>query len=105
MKAANHFSEREWADFVRDIAQEAERSAMDQHLSDGCVRCRQVVEVLRRFAPIASREASYEPSEQTVRRAEAVFQRPPHAPISRVIRGSVTARRRLAGKTPARVGI
>src|SRR5438128_9687131 len=107
MKATKHFDVREWADFVRDLGEDAQRSAMHEHLAAGCSRCQQIVGVLRRFAAIASREEDYKPTEETVLRAEAIFQPQPHTASGLITRdsGRVRTGRRLAGKTPARVGV
>jgi hypothetical protein len=107
MKVTRHFNVPEWTDFVRDLGEDAERSAMHQHLSTGCSRCRRIVGVLGRFAPIASLEATYEPSEQAVRSAEAIFQPRPHAAGGRITRESAApdTGREFTGKTPARIGV
>jgi hypothetical protein len=103
MRITRHYEVPEWADFVRGLGDDAQRSAMQQHLSAGCARCGEFVATLQRFAPIAACEAQYEPPAQAVLRAEAVFQPQAHAARSRVARESVTssADGKLAGKTRA----
>jgi hypothetical protein len=107
MKVTRHFNVPEWTDFVRDLGEDAERTAMHQHLSTGCSRCHRIVGVLGRFAPIASLEATYEPAEQGVRCAEAIFQPQPHAAGARIRRESAASDtgQEFAGKTPARIGV
>ena len=74
MKTTRHYDVPEWADFVRGLGDDAQRSAMQQHLSAGCARCGEFVGTLQRFAPIAAGEAQYEPPAEVVLRAEAMFQ-------------------------------
>jgi len=74
MKITRHYDVPEWADFVRGLGDDAQRSAMRQHLSAGCARCGEFVATLQRFVPIAANEMKYEPPAEVVVRAEAVFQ-------------------------------
>ena len=89
MTISRHYDVPEWTDFVRGLGDDAQRAAMQQHLSAGCARCGEFVATLQRFAPIASTETQYEPPEEAVRRAEALFQ--PRASIA-VSRARAVAR-------------
>jgi len=89
-----HYDVPEWADFVRGLGDDAHRSTMQQHLSEGCARCGEFVATLQRFAPIVANEARYEPPAQVVLRAEAVF--PPQASARRV--RAARARAQVAAK-------
>jgi hypothetical protein len=82
MKLTKHFDVWEWVDFVRGVGDKKVRPAMEAHLSSGCERCKTMVRVLGRFAEIA-RVAEFGPSEQTIRRAEAIF--PVHTPEEGVL--------------------
>jgi hypothetical protein len=68
-----HFSIWQWADYVRGLGEGESRSAMDAHLSSGCRRCGRIVDVMRSVAVTAQGERDFEPSEQTVRNAQAIF--------------------------------
>ena len=68
-----HFSDWQWADYVRGIVEDPARRAMDSHLSSGCRRCARMVDVLRGVALMAQREGNYEPPEQVIRNATAIY--------------------------------
>ena len=76
MKLTKHFEVREWVDFVRDVGEAADRSAMADHLSAGCPRCQAVIRSLHAVVKLAALEASSEPPAGVIRRAQAIF--PPH---------------------------
>jgi hypothetical protein len=68
-----HFSIWQWADFARGPGEEATRSAMEAHLASQCARCQRIVHVLRGVAATARGEIAYEPPEQAVRYAQAIY--------------------------------
>jgi hypothetical protein len=68
-----HFSIWQWVDHVRGLDEEGTRPAMDAHLSSGCRRCGRIVDVLRGVVRTAQGERSFEPSEQALRNAQAIY--------------------------------
>lgn len=68
-----HFSIGQWADFVRDLGEPFPVAAMKAHLSSGCRRCEQAVSALRDVAMTARSDADYQPPEQAIRHAHAIF--------------------------------
>ena len=74
MTRTRHVDITEWVDFVRGLGGSADRAAKERHLASGCQRCQRIVRVLGGFAALAPIiEAG--PTEQTLRRAEAIFPR------------------------------
>ena len=72
-----HFDIWQWADFARGVSDDANRSALEAHLSSGCGRCQRIVEVLRGVAVAAASKADYEPPDYVIRLVKAIF--PVHA--------------------------
>jgi anti-sigma factor RsiW len=68
-----HFSIWQWTDFVRGVASDDDRPAMDAHLSGGCPRCERVVTLLRGVANSARSDAAYEPPDHAIRHARALY--------------------------------
>jgi hypothetical protein len=68
-----HYDNWHWADFVRGLVAPTVRQSMESHLSTGCARCANVVDLLRAVANIARQEAQYEPPVSAVRLARAIF--------------------------------
>lgn len=68
-----HFSDWQWADYVRRVVEDPARMVMDAHLSSGCRRCGRMVDVLRGVAVTAQGEGNYEPPEQVIRSATAIY--------------------------------
>lgn len=68
-----HFSIWQWVDHVRGLDEVATRPAMDAHLSSGCHRCGRIVDVLRGVVATAQDEGYFEPSDQVLRNAQAIF--------------------------------
>lgn len=68
-----HFSIWQWTDYVRALANEGTRSAMEAHLSSGCAGCQQTVTVLSGLAATARGEAGYEPPAYAIRCAQAIY--------------------------------
>lgn len=82
-----HFGIWQWADFVRDLGEKEARSAMATHLSSRCPRCQRIVDVLRGVAVTAQGERDYEPPEQAIRHAGAIYslQRPEKISFPRLV--------------------
>jgi hypothetical protein len=68
-----HFNISQWSDFARGVADADLGAAMEAHLASGCRRCEPVVKVLREVALMARAEAEYDPPEDAVRCARAIF--------------------------------
>jgi hypothetical protein len=81
-----HFSMWQWVDFARDLGESETGLAMAAHLSSPCPRCQRIVNVLRRVAVTARSEFAYEPAEETIRYARAIYslQRPEKATFARL---------------------
>ncbi len=71
-----HFDITQWTDFVRGLSPPAQREAMEQHLSEQCAPCGELVAMLRRVHQLAAQRPAV--PEHLVRSAKAVFQ--PHLP-------------------------
>jgi hypothetical protein len=69
----SHYSLEKWADFVRGVIGEREKAAMQSHLEDGCVMCREALSLWRRVHSLGRLERNYEPPESTVRALRAAF--------------------------------
>ncbi len=68
-----HFTIWQWVDFARGVAGEADRHAMEAHLSSGCSRCKRLVTMLRQVTAIARAETDAEPPKAAIRYAKALF--------------------------------
>lgn len=66
-----HFSTSKWIDFVNEVVPADARQEMERHLNHGCKTCRQELSLWRHVGDIASKERSYEPSVEAVRRAQS----------------------------------
>jgi hypothetical protein len=69
----SHFDVIALSDFVRGVAPAGDRGRIDRHLADGCARCSQTVDWLRRFSAVASEDVRYEPPVSALRIARAAF--------------------------------
>jgi hypothetical protein len=67
-----HFSIWQWVDHVRGLGEGA-GPAMDAHLSSGCRRCGRIVDVLRGVVETAPRDRDFEPPDQVLRNAQAIY--------------------------------
>ena len=104
-----HFSEEAWADFVRDTTAPKMKTAMHQHINDGCRKCETALQVWQGVLSIARTESSITPPDDIVRVVKSQFVSDAAArkhgfrllfdsslqPASTGIRGSVTARQFL----------
>ena len=68
-----HYSLEQLTDFARNVAGPQERLEMQQHLTEGCKKCSQVVSLWQRLHEIAKHEAGYAPPEGAVRMAKGAF--------------------------------
>jgi hypothetical protein len=51
-----HFEITQWADFVRKVIPDREKSAMDRHLAEGCTECAHLKALMEKLYHEASRE-------------------------------------------------
>lgn len=71
--ARNHFTVEEWADFSRGKAAPGARAEMEHHLTQGCSKCSQIVQLWRSVLETAARESAFEPPAAAVRCAKALY--------------------------------
>ena len=63
----------DWTDFVRAIADESERAALQSHLDEGCDPCRALVSTLERVTTTAEIDGAIAPPVGTIRSVKAFF--------------------------------
>jgi len=68
-----HFTTENWIDFVNQAVRVHEKSLMQQHLNQGCKRCKETVSLWQRVGQYAALEAIYQPPLDSVRIAKATF--------------------------------
>jgi hypothetical protein len=68
-----HFSTKEWIDFVNQVTSAEQLKEMQKHLASGCKRCKQTVALWQKVRNTAAPEANYQPSAASVRLAKAAF--------------------------------
>ncbi len=68
-----HFAIEDWADKARDLVGGSQKSAMMQHLEEGCERCAGAFRMWQEVSQIAAREDSYKPPEGVVRSVKALY--------------------------------
>lgn len=72
-RIVRHFDRAEWADFVRNQSPPDQRSEMLAHLQSGCSKCKNIKELLDRFATICRSEEVYSVPEAVERSVKAMF--------------------------------
>jgi hypothetical protein len=106
-----HFNEAFWIDFVRGALSPSAKLTMQQHIDDGCGKCRETVQMWQGVFSIAQEEAGYTPPGDVVRvvksQFEGVLPNPKRNPVVRLlfdsqlqpaaagVRGAVPARQLL----------
>jgi len=70
----NHFSSRDWFEFVRGVAAPALKERMQQHLEFECDQCQNVLRLWQSTLEVATRLRAYEPPEHLVESVMAAFQ-------------------------------
>lgn len=82
-----HYTIWDWADFVRGVAEDPARAAMQAHLSSGCSRCERTARVLSALSNAARGEAQYDPPDRALRYARALYSlhRPEKTGFARLI--------------------
>lgn len=67
-----HFSEDQWVDYVRGLADEG-HMAMRDHLASGCSECGAATALFEKVATLAAHEAEHRPPNYAVRSVKAYF--------------------------------
>jgi hypothetical protein len=75
-----HFTEAQWTDYVRGIADGSDSRQIESHLESGCAECRYTVQWLTRIAQAGFRESEVEVPQDVVQRAREIFVARPSAP-------------------------
>jgi hypothetical protein len=68
-----HFTIEEWVDFANELVGASQRKKMDQHLEEGCLRCKKTLSLWQRVRQTAESAAECDPPEHAVRIAKAGF--------------------------------
>ena len=68
-----HFTTEEWIDFVNQAVSPKDREEMENHLKEGCKRCREAVFLWQRVQKSAAAERNYQPAADTLRIVKAAF--------------------------------
>jgi hypothetical protein len=71
--AMKHFRTEEWVDFVNRATTQEQTESMQRHLAAGCKKCGEQLALWRKVRKLAAGEPGYQPSEQAVRGAGAMF--------------------------------
>ena len=69
----NHFRAEEWIDLVNRVTTKEQTAAMQKHLAAGCKECAEHVALWQKVHNFAASESTYQPPEQAVRSAGALF--------------------------------
>jgi len=75
-----HFTDGQWADFVRGITEEPAGDLMRRHLASGCPSCSVTVRLLDALAQAGLREGQLQIPEPVIQRAREIFTPPAAAP-------------------------
>jgi hypothetical protein len=68
-----HFPEEDWIDFVREVGDRVQRTAMRKHLDEGCSKCMKTMEIWRQIVRQTKHRAVFEPPAWAVEAAQASF--------------------------------
>ena len=66
-----HFSETEWADYVRGLLTTEQRTSMQKHLDGGCTRCKKTVGQWTSLGEFGRQEAASKPPADALRIAKS----------------------------------
>jgi len=69
----SHFSIDDWIDFAREVEGSAQKSAMQQHLDEGCSRCSKTLAIWRHVVDIAKLENTWEPPAWAIQAVQRSF--------------------------------
>jgi hypothetical protein len=68
-----HFTTEDWIDFANEAVAKSKRQEMEQHLGEGCARCKKAVMLWQKVQQTAKSAAQCEPPQHAVRIAKAGF--------------------------------
>jgi hypothetical protein len=68
-----HFTTQDWIDFANEAIAKSKRQEMEQHLQEGCTRCKETVSFWQKVRQTAKSAAESQPPEDAVRIAKAGF--------------------------------
>jgi hypothetical protein len=68
-----HFTTEEWIDFANEAVAKGKRQEMEQHLGQGCSRCKKALSLWQKVRQTARSAAQYQPPDSAVRVAKAGF--------------------------------
>jgi hypothetical protein len=68
-----HFSDEQWADYVRHVLPASAVAEIQRHLDSGCEECGQAARFWSAFAEVGARAFAFEPPADTVRAVELSF--------------------------------
>jgi hypothetical protein len=71
--AMKHFKGEEWVDFVNRTTSPEQMAVIQKHLVSGCEKRTKHAALWRKVRILAPAESAYQPSEQAVRKAAAMF--------------------------------
>src|SRR5712691_9089119 len=66
-----HFSEADWADFVRNVVSPSTKAAVQKHIEDGCGKCKTILQTWQSVVSVANEESTYTPPDDVVRVAKS----------------------------------
>jgi len=73
----DHFSEQRWSDFVRGLADEADRLEVQAHLESGCAQCRKIADQLGAVAKLGTSDSALDVPPDVISRALGLFEPTP----------------------------
>ena len=68
-----HFELEQLLDFARGLTSQADRAAIEDHLSKGCRKCRNAVKMFHKLKIACAADSSYAVPDYAVRSARAIF--------------------------------
>jgi hypothetical protein len=68
-----HFTTQDWIDFANEAIAKSKRQEMEQHLEQGCTRCKETVSLWQKVRQTAKSAAQSQPPEDAVRITKAGF--------------------------------
>ena len=68
-----HFSDASWIDFVRGAISPTTKLAMQQHIDEGCEKCRETMQMWQGVFSVAQEETGYTPPGDLVRVVKSQF--------------------------------
>lgn len=72
-KSKHHFSDEQWADYVRNLTAPGAVVEIQQHLASGCKECDAAAHFWSAFYEVSLRAFSFQPPAEVIREVEASF--------------------------------